>query len=155
VLDRVWLRLPITGPVRRLRAAVRLGRSLAALLASGLPTLPALDVAGETLDDTAAMDSVRRAREQVRAGSRLAPALAVGGAFPFLFLQMIEVGEDGGRLGEMLERGAATAEQELERTLDRLVRLVEPALLLLFGGGIGFVALALLRAVYGVRGDGL
>jgi general secretion pathway protein F len=154
-LDRLWLRVPVMRGLRRQRAAVRLGRSLAALLESGLATLPALDVAAGTLGDTAAADDVRRAREQVRAGSRLAPALGAARAFPFLFLQMVEVGEDGGRLAEMLDRAAGAAEQELERSLDRLVRLVEPTMLLVFGGAIGFVALALLRAVYGVRGDGL
>jgi general secretion pathway protein F len=154
-LDRFWLRIPIMAGLRRQRAAVRLGRSLAALLGSGLATLAALDVAAGALGDTAAAEDVRRAREQVRAGSRLAPALAQSRAFPFLFLQMVEVGEDGGQLAEMLDRAAGAAEQELERSLDRLVRLVEPAMLLVFGGAIGFVALALLRAVYGVRGDGM
>jgi type II secretory pathway component PulF len=153
--DRALIRLPIVGGLRRQRAAVRFGRALAALLQSGLPALPALDIAADTVADHAVREEVRAAREQVRAGSRLAPALGRGNVFPFLFVQMIEVGEDGGQLPEMLERGASTSEDELQRGLDRLVRLIEPAMIVLFGGAIGFVALALLRAVYSVRVEGL
>jgi general secretion pathway protein F len=154
-IDRALIRLPIIGGLRRQRAAVRFGRALAALLQSGLPVIPALDVTADTVADRAVREEVQAAREQVRAGSRLAPALARGRSFPFLFVQMVEVGEDGGQLPEMLERGASTCEDELQRGLDRLVRLVEPLMILLFGGAIGFVALALLRAVYSVRVEGL
>lgn len=154
-LDALLVRLPVVGPLRRARAAVRLGHSLGALLESGLSALPALDVAAHTLADHAAVRVTHAARERVRAGSRLAPALAAGGLYPLLFVQMVAVGEDSGRLAEMLERGATAAEDELERGLDRLVRLAEPAMILLFGAVIGFVALALLRAVYSVRVEGL
>ena len=68
---------------------------------------------------------------------------------------MMEVGEEGGRLPEMLERAAAALERELERALDRLVRLAEPVMILVLGGAIGFVALSLLQAIYGVRMDAL
>lgn len=154
-IDRLLLRLPIVGSLRRQLAAARLGRSLSTLLAGGLPVLPALEVAGHTLTDRAATRDVLRAREDVRAGGRLSTALERGGAFPYVFVQMVEVGEDGGRLPEMLERGANAMEQSLERGLERLVRLAEPMMILLFGGIVGFVALALLRAIYGVHAGAL
>lgn len=154
-LHRFLLRVPIIGTLRRERSAAHFGRALAALLESGHPTLSALDIAADTLADSAAAADVQAAREEVRAGAHLAGALGRGGAFPFLFLQMVEVGEDGGRLPEMLDRGAATMEQALERGLERLVRLVEPAMVLLFGGLVGMVALAMLQAVYSVRAEGM
>lgn len=153
--DALLLHVPILGALRRQIAAARLGRSLATLLAGGLPALSALDISAEALNDAAARDEVLAAREEVRAGGRLAAALARGRAFPFVFLQMVEVGEEGGRLHEMLERGAEAMEQDLERALERLVRLAEPALILLFGGAVGFFAMAMLQAIYGVRIDGL
>ncbi|HEX7049248.1 MAG TPA: type II secretion system F family protein [Longimicrobiales bacterium] len=151
--DTVLLRLPIVGALRQRAAAARLGRALATLLGAGLPIVPALDIGAETLADEAVAAELRRAREEVRAGGRLAAALGRGGAFPFLFLQMVEMGEESGRLPALLDRAAAGAEQELERNLERLVRLAEPAMILIFGGIIGFVALALLQAIYGVRVD--
>jgi general secretion pathway protein F len=154
-LDRLWLRVPVVAGIRRLHAAVRFGRALSALLESGLPVLPALGVAADAVGDAAVGAELRGAREQVRAGGRLGAALAGRRIFPFLFLQMADVGEESGRLAEMLGRAATTMEQELERTLDRLVRLIEPALILLLGGAVGFVALALLRAVYSIRAEGM
>lgn len=154
-VDRVILRLPVAGGLRGRLASARLARTLATLLGSGLPILPALEIAAESQADGAVAAEVLRAREEVRAGGRLAAALRRGPAFPFLFVQMVEVGEEGGRLPEMLERAAESMEGELERGLDRLVRLVEPAMILVFGLLVGFVALSLLQAIYGIRAEGV
>jgi type II secretory pathway component PulF len=154
-VDRVLLRLPLVGPLRQRVAGARLARTLATLLESGLPILPALEIAAASQADGAVAGEVLRAREEVRAGGRLAAALRRAGIFPFLFLQMVEVGEEGGRLHDMLERAAGTLEGELERGLDRMIRLVEPVMILFFGGVVGFVALSLLQAIYGIGADGL
>jgi len=154
-IDGVLLRLPIVGGLRRRAASARLARTLATLLESGLPILPALEVAATSQADAAVGAQVLRAREEVRAGDRLAPALRRAGTFPFLFLQMVEVGEEGGRLPDMLTRAADAMETELERGLDRLLRLVEPAMIVVFGALVGFVALSLLQAIYGIRPGGM
>jgi general secretion pathway protein F len=153
VLDRLLLRLPVIGSLRQRLAAARLGHSLATLLGSGFPVLPALEIAAQSLGDRAAADEVLQAREEVRAGGKLARALGRGRAFPFVFLQMLEVGEDGARMPQMLERGAAAMEQELERRLDRLVRFAEPVMILAFGAIVAFIAMALLQAIYGINAD--
>jgi general secretion pathway protein F len=153
VIDRVLLRLPVVGSLRQGVASARLARTLSTLLGSGLPILPALEIAAQSQADGAVAEEVLRAREEVRAGGRLAPALRRGGVFPFLFVQMVEVGEEGGRLPDMLERAAASIEGGLERGLERMVRLVEPAMILFFGAVVGFVALSLLQAIYGIRAD--
>lgn len=153
VVDRALLAIPVIGALRRQRAAARLGRTLGALLGAGLPVLSALEIAAGALGDAAARASVMRAREEVRAGGRIAPALARGGVYPYLFLQVVGVGEEGGRLAELLERAADMSEEELARGLDRLVRLTEPLLIVLLGGAVGAFALGLLQAVYGVRAN--
>lgn len=154
-IDALLLRLPVIGALRQQLASARLGRSLASLLRGGLPMLSALDIATDAIVDHVAAEELRRAREEVRAGGRLAPALRQGRAFRYMFLQMVDVGEGGGRLPEMLERGAAAMESELERGIDRLLRLLEPLMIVLFGAVVGFVAFALLGAVYSVRVGGL
>lgn len=154
VIDGLLLQLPVIGPLRQNLTAARFGRSLGTLLDGGLPILTSLDVAAHTLTDAAAAEQVTRAREEVQAGVTLAQALGRGSAFPFLFHQMVELGEEAGRLPEMLERAAGAAEQTLERGLDRMVRLVEPAMIVFFGGIAGLVAVSLLQAIYGIQVTG-
>ena len=151
-IDRVLLRAPIVGPLRRRVAAVRLSRALSTLLRSGMPILPALETTAEAQADAAVALDVLRVREEVRAGDGLAVSLRRGGVYPFSFLQMVEVGEEGGRLPDMLERAAEAMEGEVERSIDRLLRLVEPVMIVAFGGAVGFVALSLLQAIYGIQG---
>jgi type II secretory pathway component PulF len=154
-LHRVLLAVPVVGGLRRQAAAARLARSLGSLLDSGLPIMAALEVAAAAQSDGAVAGEILRAREDVRAGDRLAAALRRSSVFPFLLVQMLEVGEEGGRLPEMLDRAADAMEAELERGLDRLVRLVEPVMIVVFGGIVGAVALSLLQAIYGIRPEGL
>jgi len=154
VLDELLLRVPVLGALRQRLVAARFGRSLSSLLGSGLPILPALEVAASGLSDTAASRQVRKARDDVRAGMRLAQALDQGAAFPFLFVQMVDLGEASGRLVEMLDRAAVSAERDLQQGLERLVRLVEPVMIVVFGALAGFVALSLLQAIYGFRAGG-
>lgn len=150
-VSHLLLRTPVVGPLRRRSAASRFGRSLAELLQSGLPIVSALEAASESLTDPAAAEEVASARRDVRTGRSLAGALADGRAFPPLFVRMTSLGEESGRLPEMLHRAADVAEDELERRLERMVRLVEPTLVVVFGVVVGFVALSLLQAIYGVR----
>jgi type II secretory pathway component PulF len=150
-VSHLLLRMPVVGPLRRRSAASRFGRSLAELLQSGLPIVAALDAASASLADPAAAAEVASARRDVRTGRSLADALGDGRAFPPLFLRMTSLGEESGRLPEMLHRAASVAEDELERRLERMVRLVEPTLVVVFGVVVGFVALSLLQAIYGVR----
>lgn len=152
--DRLMARLPVLGPVRRNLAAARLGRTLESLLQAGLPLVQALEVAADTLSDAGGAEDVARAREDVVGGTTLATGLGRAAAFPYLFLQMVSLGEESGRLVDMLGRGADTAEEQLERSLSRMVQLVEPTLIVAFGVMAGFVALSLLQAIYGMRIEG-
>src|SRR5690606_33695173 len=95
------LRAPLIGSLRVRAASARLARALGTLLGTGMPVLAALEIAASGLSDEAVAAKVRRAREEVRAGGRLAAALGRGRTFPALLIQMTEVGEEGGRLPEM------------------------------------------------------
>lgn len=150
-VDRFLLRVPLVGELRRLAVATRVGRTVSSLLANGLPILPSLQAAAGALTDTAAASDVRRAHDEVRAGSRLASALMRSPAFPFVFVEMVSLGEESGRLPDALDRAATAAETDLRRGLERLLRLVEPTMIVVFGGIVGFVALAMLQAIYGVK----
>lgn len=149
------LRVPIIGYLRARHSAARFGHTVATLLAGGVPLIQALDVAQDTAGDAAVSSEIRSARDAVRRGDSFSAALGRGRAFPYAFLRLIEVGEETGELDSVLDRAAALLEGELERRVDRLVALVEPVLIIVFGAAVGFVALALLQAVYGLRAQGL
>lgn len=148
------LRIPVIRPLRRRLVSAHLGRSLAVLLDSGVPAVEAFDVAADGLADRVAARELREAKERLRSGERMAEALWTSSALAPVFVQMVEVGEEGGRLSELLERGAEAMERELEQSLERLVRLAEPLLIVVFGAVVGFVAVALLQAIYGVHSGG-
>ena len=153
-LNSLILRIPVVRGLRIESGSARLARTLATLLASGMSLLPALRVAAEAVGDPVVADWVRAAGQRVQRGEPLSAALACY-PFPGVFVRLVQVGEQGGRLEPLLERSSAILESALERRLQRLVTILEPALILLFGIGVGFVALSLLQAIYGIHADGL
>ncbi len=142
-LDAAWLRLPLAGRVVRRAAMARLARTLATLLAGGVPLETALGIAGAVVGNRRLAAAVAEAREAVRQGHALAPSLAASGAFPALLVQLAAVGERGGSLAAMLERAAATYEDEVDAAVGTVTALVEPLLVLVMGA----VVLALVTAI--------
>ena len=121
------------------------------MLCAGLPLLPALDAAREATGSPACSERLAKARERVARGERLTTALEQETALIPSALQLIAVGETSGQLGPMASRAGDLAAQEAERGLKTLVLLLEPTLIVVFGGLVAFVAAALLQAVYGLR----
>ena len=150
-LDETLLGLPLLGRLRQALATARVARALGGMLRAGMPLLPALDAAREAAGDYAVAARLQRARERVAAGAALTAALEREGALLPAALQLVAVGEASGRLGDMALRAGDLAAQDAERGLKTLVTLVEPALIVLFGGLVAFVAAALLQAVYSLR----
>ena len=148
------LAAPLIGPVRLALATSRVARALSGMLAAGMPLLAALDAAGAAAGDLAVAARLERARERVAAGAPLTGSLEREGALAPGALQLIQVGESSGRLAEMARRAGDLAAQDAERGLKALVTLVEPALIIVFGALVAFVAAALLQAVYSIRPGG-
>ncbi len=140
---------PWVGDLERRYATAGLARTMGLLLKSGVPALPALKIARNATTNLALQDGVDRAAAAVSAGGALAPALA--GTLPPLALQLIAVGEETGRLEELFLRVADTYDGEVRRALRAAVAMLEPALILVFGALVGFVALAMLQAIYGIN----
>jgi len=150
-LEELVLRLPAVGPVRLALGTARAARALGGMLGAGVPLLPALEAAATAAANPALAVRLARVRAAVAAGGPLTPALAASGAMSPSAVQLVGVGEASGELAAMCLRAGALAQAEAERALTTLVGLLEPALLLLFGGGVAFVAAALLQAVYALR----
>lgn len=145
------LRLPVLGHLRHALGSARLCRSLGGMLAAGMPLLPALQSAREALGDAALAHRLDRARDLVAQGVPLTQALEREEVLVSGALQLVAVGESSGRLAVMARRAGDLAAQEAERALRTLTSMLEPGLIVLFGGIVAFVAAALLQAVYAVR----
>jgi len=150
-----WLlTVPFVGPVLHALATARVTRSLSGLLAAGLPLLPALRAAGEAAGNEAIRIRLGRVEARVARGEPLARALSAEGALTSTAVQLVSVGEATGQLALMTSRAGLLSSQEADRALETLVGMLEPALVVTFGGLVAFVAAALLQAVYGLRPGG-
>lgn len=143
------LALPVLGRLERVRVTARFTRALGLLLGAGLPLLPALQVARGGIGNLALAAGVGRAAGAARRGERLAAALA--GTLTPLAVQLLAVGEEGGRLAALALHAAEAHDAEARRTARTLADLVGPALIIVFGAVVGFVALAMLQAIYAVN----
>jgi len=144
-----WLRgLPA---VRRLLdriVAARFSRTLGTLLAGGVAILDGLEIAGTSAGSRLVSEAIGRAREQVREGLPLAAALnRVGGFLPVL-VHVAAVGEETGKLPDLLLRLADSLDFEVDTSLRRLVSLLEPAVILIMGVMVGFIVLAILLPIF-------
>jgi len=143
------LSLPVIGSLERTMATARFTRALGLMLKGGLPLLPALRLAGTGVSNLAIAADLERATQNVMRGNGLAPSLL--GILTPLAVQLLAVGEESGRLDALALRAATQHDEELRRTLRTLASLLEPSLILAFGGIVGFVALAMLQAIYAVN----
>lgn len=147
-IDRRILTFPYVGAVVTRVAAARFARTLGTLLGNGIPLLGALDVAGGVTGHPAMAAAVGDARSAVREGQSLATTLRQSGLFPPLLIHMIAVGERSGELEAMLSKAADGYEQEVESTLATLTSVLEPAMIVVMGGVMLFIVLAILLPIF-------
>jgi type II secretory pathway component PulF len=154
---RVWsgtlLTLPGVSTLRRYALAGRFARLVGVLLGGGAPLLSALDDTIESIGDPIARDDAVRIRTRVREGSSLRGAVGEGTLFPPMLSQLIGVGEEAGQLQVFLMKAADIFEERTERATQRLATLAEPAMIVVFGAIVAFVALSLLQAIYGINAN--
>ena len=143
------LRWPVVGTIETSFATARFTRALGMLLGSGMPVLGALRIARGTVSNLALGAALDRAAEDVSHGVRIASALAP--VLPPLGAQLLAVGEETGRVPDLARQVADTYDRELKRALRSAVALIEPALIVFFAVLVGFVALAMLQAIYSVN----
>ena len=143
------LRVPLLGVLEQSAATARFTNALSVLLNGGTSMLAAVRVAAEGVTNSAIAGELEAAGERIARGERVSASLA--GALPPLAVEMLAAGEEGGRLPEMCARVAKVHEDAVGRSLRALVRLIEPVLILAFGAIVGFIALAMLQAVYSVN----
>lgn len=149
--DQWKLRMPLVGGVLRKMEVASLSRTLGTLIKSGVPMLQALGIVKETAGNLVISRSLGEVEVGVREGAGVADPLARSGVFPPLAVQMIAVGEETGRLDEMLLRAAEHYDREVRLQIQQFTRLLEPIMILVMGLGIGFVVISMLSAIFSVN----
>jgi type IV pilus assembly protein PilC len=155
-LDRALLRLPYFGGLMRMYATSQLMRTLATLLAGGLPLLNALEVAAASVGNRAMARAVGAATGRIREGASLTAALESTGMLEPLPLEMVKVGEQTGSLGDMLNAIADFYDEDLDTRMAAVLSLVEPVLLVLMATIVAAMLLAfylpMFQAISAVQG---
>jgi len=146
--DRSLLRLPWVGRLLQRLSVARVARTLGTLLASGVPLLSALGIVSHLVSNTLLRRALEEARASVQEGESLATPLKRCGLFPAMFIQMIIVGERSGELEELLSRAAEAYDEEVATALARLTSLLEPLTILVMGGVVLFIVLAILLPIF-------
>lgn len=151
VWDGRLLRLTLVGDLLTRIEVARFARTLGTLLSNGIPLLPALTIVKDTVSNSVIAASLEAAREQLQAGQGLSKPLMAQAVFPPLAVHMMGVGEETGRLDEMLTRIADVYDREVSLAVKRMLALLEPVLILGLGLVIGGIILSILLAILKVN----
>ncbi len=150
VVDRAKLRVPVFGGLVHKTALARFSRTLESLLRSGVPILESLEITSDTVGNVVMSRAVIEIGEGVRRGDSLAGPMQGMKIFPPMVTQMMAVGEETGALDEMLGKVGAFYEREVEATVDALTSLLEPLLIVVLGGTVGGMVVALYMPMFGI-----
>ncbi len=143
-LDGFKLRAPFFGRLNRTVAIARWSRTLATLLAGGIPIVRALETAGRVAGNVVIAAAVERARESITGGASIAGPLRASGQFPPLVTHMVAVGERSGQLEAMLAKVADTYDEQVETAVTRFTAILQPVLILFMVGIVAIIILAVL-----------
>lgn len=146
--DRLVLRVPVLGEVARKFSTSQMARTLATLLGGGLPLVHALDIAAKSIGNQYMARQLDIVSARVREGESFAAALEERGSFPQVAVKMAEVGESTGALQDMLNTVADFYDEDISAAMERFLTLVEPALLVMMGGVIAGLLLALYMPLF-------
>ncbi len=149
--DQAVLRAPIVGRISSTLEVARFTRTLGTLLRSGVPLVGALAVVGDMMGNRVLARGAERLAEGVKRGAGVATPMRESGVFPPLTVHMVRVGEETGRLEEMLLKVADTLEAEVRTDLRRVIGLLEPVVILSMGLVVAFIVIAMLLAIFSIN----
>ena len=149
--DQWKLALPLLGGLIQEIEVSRFARTFGTLLQSGVPVLAAVSIVKETVTNRVIAGAMSRLQEGVKRGEGISGPLRATGAFPSFSIHMARVGEETGKLEEMLIKVADTYDDRVRRTVKRLTSLLEPVLILSLGLVVGFIVMSMLLAIFSIN----
>jgi general secretion pathway protein F len=142
--DTFTLKVPVFGKLLQMLAVVRFARTLATLLAAGVPLLKAMDIVRNVLGNALLENVVKEASGSIREGESIAEPLKRSGQFPPVVTHMIAVGEKSGQLEQMLESVATAFDTQVDTRVQMLTSMLEPFMIIMMGGAVAFIVLSIL-----------
>lgn len=149
--DKLKLRWVLFGDLLQKREVAVFSRTLGTLLQSGVTILSALNLVKEIPQNLAISRSILHLHDRLREGKSFSKSMEETGVFPSLAIEMAQVGEETGRLDEVLIKIAETYETSIQTALKRVISLLEPILILVMGGIVGFIVLSMLLAIFSIN----
>ncbi|OLD38552.1 MAG: hypothetical protein AUI57_06600 [Candidatus Rokubacteria bacterium 13_1_40CM_2_68_8] len=149
--DQMLLGLPLIGSLALKIETARFARTLGTMLKSGVPVMSALAVVGDTMTNQAIGRAVDRLADGVKRGGTIAAGMQAEGQFPSLAIHMVRVGEETGRLEDMLLKVAETFEGDVNNELKRVLGLLQPAIILSLGVLVAFIVVAMMLAIFSIN----
>ena len=137
------LRMPVMGNIQRKTAIARFTRTFSTLVAAGVPILSAMDIVADTAGNKVVEGALKKARGAIKEGETIAKPLSESPVFPSMVVQMVAVGEETGALDQMLAKIADFYDEEVKTAVDGLTSALEPVIMVVIGGTIGGIVIAL------------
>jgi type IV pilus assembly protein PilC len=147
-IDGMLLKLPIFGELQRKSAVAKFARTLGTLLKSGVPILEAMETVAKTAGNKRIEEVINDARASIREGQGMTEPLRKGGVFPPMLIQMVSVGEETGKIDEMLMRAAAFYEEEVDTAVAGLSSAMEPLIIVFLGLVLGTIIVAMFLPMF-------
>jgi type IV pilus assembly protein PilC len=153
VFQRALFRLPLFGDLLIRSGVAKFCRTMNTLITSGVPMVDALEVARTSTEHIAFEDAVGEIKKDVESGSSFATAMVRQRVFPKMCTQMVSVGESTGSLDKMLERVADFYEEEVEASVQGMMKMIEPLMLVFLGGAVGTMMIAMYLPIFQMAGS--
>ena len=147
IYHRIFLKLPLLGDIFLKGAIAKFARTLSTLIAGGVPIMRSLEISASVAGNVVIEKAILEAKEQVEKGQEIYKSLDPK-IFPPILIAMVRVGEDTGRLDEMLDTIANFFEDEVDRAVEALISTIEPLLIVFIGGIVGVILIALYLPIF-------
>jgi len=148
LFDRFLLKLGVIGPIVRKVAIARFSRTLSTLVKSGVQILAALEIVAETSGNLVVADAILQAKTSIREGQNIAGPLTASGVFPPMVCRMISVGEQTGRLDDMLTKVAEFYEEQVDTAISGLMSAIEPIIIAVLGVIVGSIVASIFLPIF-------
>jgi type IV pilus assembly protein PilC len=151
-MDRLLFKMPLFGSLAQKSGTAKFSRTMGTLLVSGVNLIDAIDICKATINNAVLEDAVGKIRDEVEAGKTLGFVLGRLNVFPRMAIQMISVGEATGSLDSMLDKVATFYEEEVESTVNSMSKLMEPIVIVVLGGSVGGMMIAMYLPIFKAAG---
>ncbi|MEL6469362.1 MAG: type II secretion system F family protein [Cyanobacteria bacterium J06623_4] len=149
-MDGFFLKMPLFGDLAQKSATARFCRTFGSLSRSGVPILTALEIVQDTSGNQVIANAIGAAQKEIQSGGMISPALEEHDVFPVMAIQMIAIGEETGELDQMLMKVADFYEDEVEQAVKALTSIMEPIMIVVLGGMVGSILVAMYLPMFKV-----